>query len=207
MPLFITSTLNDMKPLVVPACMLLLFLSSACKKDRQNSPDNNPRVEHQPSVQFISMKVNGTLYVDSLSVKSYFQKTSDQFSMIELKGNDPATGKAGKDKKALLYVRINFPGHEIKKGVYGTVTAGIDNSIAWQTFIDTWGLQDIYTASGNSSKHPDAPFRIEITRYDDAFMEGTFSGRAFGGEKGVAGEKEITEGNFKIARDSTVVIK
>ncbi|MBC9914408.1 hypothetical protein [Chitinophaga varians] len=197
-----------MKPLVVPAFMLMLFLSSACKKDHQSSPgDNNPRTEHQPSVQFISMKVNGTLFIDSLTTKSYFQKTSDQFSMIELRGNDPAVGKAGKDKKALLYVRINFPGHEIKKGVYGAVTTGIDNAFEWQTFIDNWGLQDIYHASGNSSKHPDAPFRIEITRYDAAFIEGTFSGRAFGGEKNVTGEKEITEGYFKIARDSTVVLK
>jgi hypothetical protein len=197
-----------MKPLVVPAFMLMLFLSSACKKDHQNSPgDNDPRTEHKPSVQFISMKVNGTLYMDSLTTKSYFQKNNAQSSMIELSGNDLAIGKAGKDKKALLYVRINFPGHEIKKGVYGTVTTGIDNSIAWQTFIDNWGIQDNYRASGNSSKHPDAPFRIEITRYDDAFIEGTFSGRAYGGEKDVVGEREITEGNFKIARDSTVILK
>ncbi|NML37824.1 hypothetical protein HHL17_11520 [Chitinophaga sp. G-6-1-13] len=201
-----------MKPLIVPVLMLMISLTFACKKDHHDTPppppgENKPPVIHKPSVEFISMKVDGTLFSDSLTTKSYFQKTSDQFSMIELRGTDLAVGKAGKDKKALLYVRINFPGHEIKKGVYGTVTTGFDNSIAWQTFIDSWGLQDIYTASGNSSKHPDAPFRIEITRYDDAFIEGTFSGRAFGGTQDVSGIKEITEGNFKIARDSVVVLK
>ena len=39
-------------------------------------------------------------------------------------------------------------------------------------------------------------------------IEGTFSGRAYGtGENGVDRIKEFTEGKFKIARDSIVVIR
>ncbi|SKA41486.1 hypothetical protein SAMN04488128_105453 [Chitinophaga eiseniae] len=192
-----------MKPLIVPAFMLMLVLSSSCKKDSHDSQPE-PTVEKKPSVEFISMKVDGDFYVDSLTSKSYFQKTNVDFSMLELKGTDPAVGKAGKDKKVKLYVRINFPGHEIKTGVYSTVQAGIDNAFDWQTFIDGSGLQDIYHASGNNNKHPDAPFRIEITRNDGVFLEGTFSGTAFGGDLNVSGQKEITEGKFKIAKVNMV---
>lgn len=195
-----------MKPLIVPAFMLMLALSSSCKKDSHDSQPE-PTVEKKPSVEFISMKVDGAFYVDSLTTQSYFQKTNAEFSMLEVGGIDPAVGKAGKDKKVKLYVRINFPGHEIKTGVYGTVQVGIDNAIDWQTFIDGWGIQEVYHASGNNSRHPDAPFRIEITRNDGAFLEGTFSGKSFGSTADVAGSKEITEGKFKIAKERMVIMK
>ncbi|MGN7819219.1 hypothetical protein ACTJJB_03765 [Chitinophaga sp. 22536] len=202
-----------MKPLFVPALALMLTLAFACKKDHHNDTptpptETKPPVVRKPSVEFISMKVDGILYIDSLTTETYIQKTDDLFSMFEVRGADTVLGKAGKNKGALLYVRINFAEHEIKTGVYGTVTNSIDNAIDWHTYGKNDGIIDYYHASGNLPRHPDAPFRIEVTRADRLFIEGTFSGRAYGtGENGVDEMKEFTEGKFKIARDSVVVLR
>ncbi|MBC9930046.1 hypothetical protein [Chitinophaga qingshengii] len=180
-----------MKPLAVPAFMLILFLFSSCRKDH----NNNEQPQKKPAVEFISMKVDGGFFVDSLTTKSFFQRSSAANSLLEIEGIDTARGKDW--AKVRLYVRINLGGHEIKKGVYDKVASGIDNSIDWQTYADEIVLKDGYRASGSNQRHPDAPFRIEITRVDDIFVEGTFYGRAYG----IKGEKEVTEGKFKIAKE------
>lgn len=198
-----------MKPLTVPAFLLMILLSAACKKDHHNEPQVDPPVvqpvEPKKAVEWISMKVDGVPYVDSLTIKSSIQKTNPESSLFEINGVDTALGK--QKGKALLYVRIHLEGHEIKKGVYVKVKSGIDNAIQWQTSIANQGLQDIYYASGTNLKDPDAPtsFRIEITSYDGVFVEGTFSGKAYGSNaQDVRGEKEITEGKFKIAKKNIV---
>ncbi|WP_212003005.1 hypothetical protein [Chitinophaga sp. HK235] len=201
-----------MKPLTVSAFLLMVLLSAACKKDHHNEPQVDPPVvqpvEPKKAVEWISMKVDGVTYADSLTIKSYIQKNNAESSSLEINGAD--TGQAKQKGKALLFLRINLEGHEIKKGVHVKVKSGIDNAIQWQTFIDNQGLQDIYYASGTNLKDPDAPtsFRIEITSYDGVFVEGTFSGKAYGSNaQNVKGEKEITEGKFKIAKEHIVSLR
>ncbi|WP_147243352.1 hypothetical protein [Chitinophaga flava] len=190
--------MKPLKPLAVPAFMLMILLSAACKKDH-NEPKVEPPIETKKSDEWISMKVDGVTFVDSLTTKSFMQKSTVESSTLEILGIDPLQPK---DKeRAFLHLRINLEGHEIRKGVYDKVKTGIDNAIDWQTFIENEGLQEVYHATGTNLQHPDAPFRIEITSNDGVFVEGTFSGKAYGtntlSEKG---EKVITEGKFKIAK-------
>ncbi|RBL92016.1 hypothetical protein [Chitinophaga flava] len=197
--------MKPLKPLAVPAFMLMILLSAACKKDH-NEPKVEPPIEKKPSVEWISMKLDGVTYVDSLTAKGAIQKTNPESSLFEINGVDK---EAAKQKgKALLYLRIHLEGHEIKKGVY-VKSPGIDNAIQWQISTPDHGLQDYFYASGTNLKDPDAPttFKIEITSYDGEFVEGTFSGTAKGtNAEGVRSEKEITEGKFKIAKKNIAAI-
>lgn len=195
-----------MKSIILPAMLLLTTLLFSCKKDNDGAgpeplPGTNEPVDTAPK-DFISMKVNGQFYADSLTEKGFFQNTNVESSMLEIKGRD------GGKERSQLYVRINFPGHEIKEGQYAKVKTGLDNAVSWTTFdAEGFGIKGYYYASSNDLKHPDDPFVITLTKVDEQAIEGTFSAaRAFGREdNGDWVAKEITEGKFRITRKNITV--
>jgi hypothetical protein len=199
-----------MKPFAFVLTLLLISILFSCKKNkhdniRYSSPEDTIRIRPVDPVlpdtaNFITMKLDGKIYADSITQRSIFQKTSERYSLLEIRGS------TGKDQSTKLFVGISIPDHKIKTGPYGKVKEGFVNTIQW-VVTGTLDVFETYVADGNDEKHPSDPFMIMITRSDETGIEGYFSGRAYGKNKNdVLVAKDITEGHFRFATQNMKIL-
>jgi hypothetical protein len=190
-----------MKPFPLLVALLFISILFSCKKNKREfiyTPPIDtiriPTVDPIPgdTANFISMKIDGKLYADSVTLLAMFHKSMDPFTTLDIQGYTE------KGEKTMLFVGISLPDHKIKTGSYGKVEEGYCNTIQWIVYHgNDLSLREDYVVFGDN---PAVPFMIRITRSDDTSVEGIFSGKASG--KNSTGQlvvKEITDGTFRIA--------
>lgn len=180
-----------MKLQILTAIMLMATALFSCKKDNKQEPD--PALNTAPK-DFISMKVDNVLYVDSIGTASDFQKINQNYAELNVSGKDAA------NSNARLVIKIGLREHEIKPVKYGQVTENANNAIDW--VVNGQNFQ----AHSNNDKYPDAPFEMVITKSNDLVVEGYFSGRAFSSNNGTTAIKEVKEGKFRISKKNIKII-